>query len=925
MMDWLREILSRCIALLGRNRLDRDLDDELGAHVELATSENMRRGMSEPEARTAALRAFGGPTQIKENYRVQRGIPFLEILAQDLRYAGRKLRSSPGFTAAAVMTLALGIGANTAIFTLVQGILLRSLPVADPSRLYRIGDRTTCCYFDGFEDESGDFDLFSYDLYRQFKQAAPEFEQLAAVQAGGSGYSVRAAGEPPRPLRTEFVSANYFAALGIGAYSGRVLTEGDDQAGAPPVLVISYRAWESDFGRDPAIVGSTIYVQTHPFVVAGIAPPGFFGDRIATIPPDFWMPLGTEPVLEGANSAVRERATAWLYAIGRLRSGVDIGSLQVKLSSVLRQWMHTLPSFTENGKTPLISRQHVVLSRAGGGIQKLQHVTGASLRMLMVLSSVVLLIACANIANLLLARGATQRAEVAMRMALGAARARLIRQVLTESVLLSLMGGAAGLVVAYFGSHAILALAFPEARNMPVDASPSLPVLGFALLVSVVTGIVFGTFPAWVSSHAQPAQAFRGTTQVTGDHSSLPRRMLVVFQLALSIVLLSGTFLMAKSLRNLQHQNFGIDTAQRYTLQIDLEGAGYKLEQLPALYREIEDHLTSIPGVARVSFARYIPLGGNQWGSCVIQQGHPAPGPNEKCFSDWDRVSAGFLDSIGVPVVRGRGFTDQDIATSELVVVVNQAFAKEFFHDEDPVGQHFGVDSVQYSGTYKIVGVSADFQMANAKGEMRPLFLLPMTQRFTGYKDADADAGEQHSMFLNSLVVQFASPQQDVEKLIRRKLAEVDPKLPVFRFSPYDAIVAENFTQDRLIARLTSAFGLLALLLASVGLYGVMSYSVARRTSEIGIRMAIGASRSTIIQMVLRGAMVQVLIGLALGIPASLYAGRLMTSLLYHVKGFDPQALGAAAVVLGICASIAAFVPALRAASIDPMRALRTE
>jgi predicted permease len=460
---------------------------------------------------------------------------------------------------------------------------------------------------------------------------------------------------------------------------------------------------------------------------------------------------------------------------------------------------------------------------------------------------------------------------------------------------------------------------------MPVEAGPSLPVLGFALLVSVLTGVVFGTAPAWVSSHAQPAQAFRGTTQVTRDHSSLPRRMLVVFQLALSIVLLAGTFLMTKSLRNLQHQNLGIDTAQRYTLQIDLEGAGYKFEQLPALYREIEDHLSAIPGLARVSFVRYLPLGGNQWGSCVIQQGHPAPGPNEKCFSDWDRVSAGFLDSIGVPIVRGRGFTDQDTATSEPVVVVNQAFAKMFFHDRDPIGQHFGTDSVQYSGAFKIIGVSADFEMVDARGEIRPLFLRPMTQRFTGYKEADADAGEKHSMFLNSLIVQFASPQQDAERLIRKKLAEVDPRLPVFRFAPYDAIVAENFTQDRLIARLTSAFGLLALILASVGLYGVMSYSVARRTSEIGIRMAIGASRSTIIRMVLRGAVTQVVIGLALGIPASLYAGHLMTSLLYHVNGFDVQALAGAAAVLGICAGLAAFVPALRAASVDPMLALRRE
>ena len=924
-MDWLRELLSRCAAFLRRHKLDRDLDEELQTHIELAIHENLRRGMTEPEARIAALRAFGGVTQTKERYRAQRGVPFLEVLAQDVRYAIRRLRSSPSFTAIAVFTLALGIGANTAIFTLVQGILLRSLPVADPAQLYRIGDHTTCCYYSGFEDDSGDFDLFSYDLYLQFKQAAPEFEQLAAVEAGGNGYSVRAGSEPPRPLRTEYVSGNYFATLGVQAYAGRVFAESDDRAGAPPVMVISYRAWETEFARNSNLVGSTIYVQTHPFTVAGITPPGFFGDRIVAIPPDFWLPLQAEPVIHGANSSVKEPDSAWLYAFGRLRPGTDLGSLETKLSSALRQWMQAQPSFNEHGKTPLIAKQHVVLSRAGGGIQMLQHQTGKSLRMLMILSSVVLLIACANIANLLLARGTARTGEVAVRMALGAARGRLMRQILTESLLLSLLGGAAGLGIAWLGSHMILALAVPWARNMPINASPSLPVLGFALLISVLTGVVFGIAPAWISSHAEPAEAFRGTRSFTRDRASRPQRILVVFQLALSIVLLTGTFLVSRSLINLQRQNFGIDMAQRYTFQMDLEGAGYTGERLPALYRQIGDSISSIPGVVHMSFARYIPLGGNQWGSCIMRQGHPAPGPNENCFSDWVRVSAGFLDSIGVPIVRGRGFNDQDSADSEQVVLVNQSFARTFFPGEDPIGQRFGMDSPQYAGAFKVVGVFSDFQMVNARGEIRPLFLRDMTQRFTGYKTPDYDAAEKSSMFLNSVIVQFARPQQDAETLIRKKLASVDRNLPVFRFGAYDAIVAENFAQDRLIARLASAFGLVALMLASVGLYGVMSYGVARRTSEIGVRMAIGASRSTIVRMVLRGAFAQVLAGLAFGIPASLYGGHLMTSLLYKVNGFDPGALVGAVLVLGVCAGVAAFIPALRAASLDPMHALRTE
>jgi predicted permease len=924
-MDWLRQLLSRCSSVLRRERLDHDLDDELEAHLDLAVQENLRKGMNREQARTAALRAFGGVTQVKETYRARRGIPFLEISAQDLRYAMRRLRASPGFTSIAVLTLALGIGANTAIFTLVQGIMLRSLPVADPSHLYRIGDRVDCCYYSGFENDDGDFDLFSYHLYRQFQQASPEFEQLAAVQAGGGGYSVRYGAAPARPLRSEFVSGNYFGTLGVNTYAGRTLAESDDIPGAAPVLVLSYRAWETQFAGDPSVVGSTVYVQTHPFTVAGIAPPGFFGDRIVSIPPDFWLPLNAEPVIEGANAAVSQTETAWLYALGRTRAGTHLGALETKLSALLRQWMSTRSTFTARGGTPIISRQHVVLSPAGGGIQKLQHQTGASLRMLMILSSAVLLIACANIANLLLARGTSRRAEVAVRMALGAARTRLLRQILTESLLLSLIGGLAGLAVAWFGCQMILALAFPEARNMPIQTSPSLPVLGFDFLLSLLTGAIFGTAPAWISSHGQPAEAFRGTGTFTRDHASWPQRTLVVFQLALSIVLLAGTFLLTKSLTKLEHQDFGLTTAQRYTISVDLEGAGHTVDQLPALYRQIEDRLSAIPGLANMSFARYIPLGGNQWGTCVILQGHAAPGPNDHCFADWDRVSSRFLDSIGVPILRGRGFGSEDTQSTDPVVLVNQSFATRFFLDKDPVGQRFGVDSPRYSGAFRIVGVFADFKLSDVRGEARPMFLRPMTQRFTGYAEPDQDAAEKSSMFLNHLILNFERPPQDAESLVRKTLAQVDPNLPVFRFVSYDAIVGENFNQERLIARLTSAFGLLALVLASVGLYGILSYAVARRTSEIGIRMAIGASRSIIIRMVLRGALAQLLIGLALGIPASLLAGHLMTGLLYHVNGFDPAALAGASAALAVCAGIAAVVPAIRAASVDPMCALRAD
>jgi len=902
-----------------------DLAEEIETHLVLAVADRIERGESPADARAAAMREFGNLPMVADATRDQWGWLRLELLMHDIRYALRQLRKAPGFTLTVAITLALGIGANTAIFTLVHGILLSSLPVNDPSRLYRIGDKDDCCYFNNFQNENGDFDLFSWDLFLHLKQSAPEFEQLAAVQAGGGSYIVRVTSAPARPMRTEFVSGNYFSTLGIGAYAGRLFNQIDDTFGSAPVLVLSYKSWQADFAADPSVVGSTVYVQMHPFVVAGVAPPGFFGDRLVPNPPDAWLPLASEPVLEGANSALKQADELWLYPIGRLRPGSNLTALQTKLTTALQQWLFTQSTFSDHGGSALIPRQHVILTSAGGGIQKLQQQTGTGLRLLMMLSAVVLLIACANVANLLLARCTARRADVAVRMALGAARRRIIRQVLTESVLLSLMGGAAGLAVAYAGSHMMLTLAFPRAKNMPLADGPSVAVLGFAFLISLFTGIIFGTVPAWMSSHSQPAEALRGSNRSTRDRSSLPQRGLVILQVALSVVLLAGAFLMTTSLRNLEHQNFGIVTSNRFVLQFDPKGVGYTLDRLPALYRQIEDRFAALPAMRNVSLVRYIPLGGNMWGSCVIPQGGPAPGPNSKCFSVWDRASSHFLDSIGVPILRGRNFSAQDTATSQQVAIVNQAFANHFFPNQDPIGKHFGVGKSQYSGAFEIVGVFADFKMTDPRREIRPLFFRPLSQQFAGFKEQDADAGEKSSMFVSFILLDFAQAPSDVEGLVRQTLASIDPNLTVIRFSPYEAEIAGNFNQDRLLARLTSLFGILALILASVGLYGVMSYFVVQRTSEIGIRMALGAARSGVVTLVLRSALWQILIGLAFGIPAALLTGHLMTSLLFKVSGYDPLAFSGAILLLALCAAVAGFIPARRAASIDPIRALRME
>jgi macrolide transport system ATP-binding/permease protein len=848
---------------------------------------------------------------------------------KDLRYAIRQLRKSPGFTLTVVATLALGIGANTAIFTLVHSIMLRSLPVSNPAQLYRIGDADQCCVDGGFPEDSattGDFSIFSYDLYKYLKRSAPEFEQLAAVQAGGGNYwNVRRGNELAKSLAGEFVSGNYFSTLGLNAYVGRVFNDNDDTEEASPTVVLSYQAWQSEYSADPSIIGSTIFIQARPFTVIGIAPPGFYGDRVSDTPPEFWIPVQTEPYVSSSSSILHHGDSHWLYPLGRIRTGTNIPALQAKLSTTLRQWLYSRPMMTKDGGASVIPRQHVVLTPAGGGIQRLQSETGNGLKMLMILSSVVLLIACANIANLMLARATSRRPAIALRMALGAGRRRIIVQTLTESVLLASIGGLAGLGLAYTGCRAILALAFPDARNTAINASPSLSVLGFAFLVSLATGILFGAGPAWLSSHAQPAESLRGINRTTRDGSSLPQKSLVIFQVTFSVVLLTAAILMVKTLNKLEHQNFGLVTTNRYVLHLDPAGAGYTPDRLPGLYRLIEDRFSTLPSITSFSLSTYSPLEGDNWGECVIQQGHSAPRPGDHCGSTWDRVSMHFLQSIGVPMVRGRNFLESDTDAAPQVAIVNETFVKRFFPNQDPIGQHFGLDLPQYSGSFEIVGVFADFKMNNPRDPVRPVFLRPLTQTFAGYKEPEMISTETQSRFMDAMILGFNSPQQNVESLIRRTLASIDPNLTVNDLRLFQAQVDGNFNQERLIARLTSLFGILALMLACVGLYGVMSYFVARRTSEIGIRMALGATRASVVSMIMRGAFWQILIGLALGIPASVCASYLMKSLLYGVDSYDSMALVGAPILLVICAVLAGFIPAQRAASIEPMQALRTE
>jgi predicted permease len=843
----------------------------------------------------------------------------------DIRFALRQFAKAPGFAATVILTIALGIGANTAIFTLVHAILLKSLPVANPASLYRVGDLDDCCVNGGFINDNGDFDLFSYDLYREFQNNTPEFEQLAAFQSGQNMMNVRVGNNLAKSERTEYVSGNYFSTFGIGAYAGRMLQSSDDLPGAAPVAVLSYAAWQSAHAADPNVVGSTFYLQSHPVTVIGIAPPGFFGDRVNTNPPAFWIPLNAEPVLEGETTILKVAESNWLYVLGRVKPGGAPKALEAKVSNTLRQWLATQPAYTLNGNDKEIPKQHVVLAAGGGGIQNLQQEAGDGLRLLTWISALVLLVACANIANLLLARGAARRAETSIRTALGAARTALIGQALTESVLLSLAGGLIGIGIAYLGAHMILNLAFPEATQMPIQASPSPVILGFAFLLSLITGVIFGIVPAWISSHADPAEALRGLNRSTGDRSLLPQKALIVLQGALSLVLLVGAGLMTQTLRNLEHQNFGITTANRYVIHIDPMGAGYNLETIGPVNQRIEDEFRALPGVKSAGLALYSTLEGNNWGESVFVEGRPAPGPEENHGSSWDRVSPQFFQTVGQPIIRGRAFTDQDTATSQMVAVVNQTFVKKFFPKEDPIGRHFGVFDQKYASHFEIVGIVADAKYNNPREPYRSMYFRPMTQFNRNVTGRQFFMAESRSVYPNSITVQYAGDAASLESMARRSLANINPDLTVVSFKSLDYQVADNFNGERLISRLTGLFGLLALVLASVGLYGITAYSVARRTNEIGVRMALGANRSHVVVMVMRRALVLVAIGLAIGIPVALLGGRLMRTQLYGVRTYDPVTLAGAVFVLAAFAALAGFIPARRAATIEPMHALRQE
>jgi macrolide transport system ATP-binding/permease protein len=837
-------------------------------------------------------------------------------LIQDVRYAMRQLRKTPGFTITAVLTLALGIGANAAIFTLVHAILLKNLPVVDPQMLVRVGDDNNCCVNSGTSDK-GNYSLFPTETWLLMKKSAPEFEELAAMQAG-FGYTpitVRHDETAARSMVGEFVSGNYFRTFGLRPEAGRLLTDADDVNGAPMTAVMSYEAWQRDYSGDPAMVGSTFWVNTKPVTITGIAPKGFYGDRLSPTPPDFYLPI--ESMTAIANSPfVHDADVQWLYIVGRVKPGVNLPALQQKLTALLRQSFEHTKTFSDSEGKKALAIAHVVLTPGGGGIQAIQQDAASSFYMLMTISGLVLLIACANVANLLLVRGMGRKAEMSLRTALGAARGRIIRQLLTESIVLSGMGGVAGLLVAYLGARALLALALPGA---PIDAAPSLPVLGFAFGLALVTGILFGVAPAWTAAKTEPADALRSGSRTTASRASLLQRGLVVTQAALSLVLLVGAGLFTQSLNKLEHTDMRLDAKNRYIVHINPQAAGYSQTQLEALYRTMGERFHGLPGVVKVGISGYTPMEDNNWGTGVQVEGQPNIGHD--AWASFVRVNPEYFDSVGTRVVMGRGITEQDTSTAPSVVVVNRTFVKKFFHGANPIGQHFG-GGEKSTGDYQIVGVVEDTSYQSVRWEDHQMYFIPMMQRPVSAK---GPIEKDMSLYAGAIVLETARPVSDMESLARRTLGSINPNLTVVKFQTFQQQIADRFKDDRTIARLTMLFGALALLLAAVGLYGVTAYTVALRTSEIGIRMALGAERSSVVAMVMRGAMMQTLLGLAIGIPVALVCVRFVKAQLYEITNADTNVMAFAIVTLAVAAAIAGMIPARRAASIDPMQALRVE
>jgi predicted permease len=837
----------------------------------------------------------------------------MQTILQDIKFGLRVLLKKPGFTLVAVLSLALGIGANTAIFSLLDAVLIKTLPVRQPEQLVLFGNGKDEGINIGLPNSS--FDLFSYPFYRHVQQRTDLFSGVASLlslQWNVHGFvNGSAAGSDIEQMKVQLVSGTYFPVLGVNAGLGRVLTDADDQTpGGHPVAVASYAWWQQRLGGDPSAIGKTITIDNTTYTIVGVAPKEFFGTTVGSAP-DLWIPLAMEKQMPPTHFDGRNN-DSWqsLYIIARLQNGMTAAQANSVVNLLFKQSLQaragTQPSAHDLED---IQKASVELTPVSRGLSMLRRQFSLSLKVLMGVVALVLLIASANVANLMLAHGAARSREFAVRLAVGAGRTRLVRQLFTESALLALIGAVIGVVLSSWGSRLLLAMASDGPEAVPVDVTPNLRILGFTIAVAALCAVVFGTAPALRAARTEP-----NTSLKAGKNTAVLRnplgKALVVVQVALSLLLLVGAGLFVRTLINLQSVPTGFNQENAMLFQVDTSATGYKDKdpRLARVERDVEDEVSSIPGVQAASFAFYI-FNQGLWATPAYTREQNSLTEDNRSIRN-NVVGQDFFAAAGIPVMLGRTFGPQDTEKSPKVAVISESMAQRFFPNSSPLGKRFGIEGPQSTEQIEVVGVVKDARFGSLTEEFVPIAFYPHSQRVEP---------------LLNLLVRFSGPAASVVPQVRQKIKQVNNNLPIDDVVTLSDHVGRALVQQKLVARLASFFGVLALLLACVGLYGVMSYGVARRTNEIGIRMALGAQGRSVLWLVLREALLLVGIGLVVGVLASLAVTKTAAALLYELKPNDPLTIAGATLLLGAVALVAGYLPARKASKVDPLIALRYE